>query len=732
MLIADERDSLRKTRNRKDENGVMEKWSNHVSKSTKRCIAVLACVICGAILTAIYIAEPQALEHYGEGTVLLDRNGMPLRIALGEDDQDCRPVHYTAISPWAVSALIAAEDKRFERHHGIDPLAIVRAATQNFTRRRRVSGASTISTQVIRLSEPRPRTFTTKIIETFKAFNMELALDKPAIIEQHLNRAPFGGNLTGIEAAGRVYFDKSAGDLTLAEAAMLAGLPQSPSRLRPDRHPQAAHRRMLYVLDRMLAAGFITAEQYTSAMLQPLEARPHPRPFRAPHFSDLILKHYPDSTGNLRTTLDTDLQSMTENTMAKHMPVLRGQGINSAAIVILEVETGAVRALTGSPDYFDNRQAGMVNGALAERSPGSALKPLIYAMALDQGIITPGYVIDDSPMLLRDTAPSNFDNSFRGAVSVREALVLSLNIPALKVTAMVGLRDTIDRLRELGLATLSRPAEQYGLNLALGGGEVTLLDLANAYACLARGGTYRPYRLLEEERELTSDRKLLSAEAAFMIADMLGGQERSADIFGHIADAELPRVAWKTGTSSGFRDAWTIAWNPEYVVGVWLGNHDGSGSPSLIGAKSAAPLAGELFRQITRGASAAWFQPPQGLQNRELADGSQEWHIPGISARQQDIQVQPEQLRIASPVNGSEFRLIDSPHIDQTITLQASGAAVNDVLHWFANGIYIGRTQAEQPLRWQLQPGEWIFICSTATGKRICSTILVRQDGQKL
>ncbi len=701
---------------------MIESQRRAATRCRKGLLLILWCA--AAVCAAIVFLRPNELPPALAGTVLLDRDGLPLRVRLSADDRDLRPVDIASVSPWVVQALVAAEDQRFFRHPGIDPLALARALRQNLLYRRRVSGASTLSTQVVRLAEPRPRTPRTKLIEAVKALDLEQRQDKQAILGQYLDRAPFGGTLHGIESAARSYFDKSAADLTLAEAALLAGLPQAPSRLRPDRHPDAAGRRMRYVLDRMVANGFITHAQRTQALRQPLLPPALSRPFHAPHFCDLVLLRHPETTGTLRTTLDSGLQQAVEAIVARHLRDLSRDRVTDVAVVVLEVETGAVRALVGSPDYHHRAHHGMVNSALALRSPGSTLKPLIYGLALEQGLLTPGALLDDSPMILRDTTFANFEPSFRGEVSVRDALVLSLNIPALRVTSRVGLRETLDLLHALGLATLDRPVESYGLGIALGGGEVRLLDLVNAYACLARGGRHRPYHLLEGEADTEAEFRVFSPETAFLLADMLGGSERSLDLFGHVGDARLPRLAWKTGTSSGLRDAWTLAWNPDFVVGVWLGNHDGAGSPALVGARAAAPLAGDIFRHLGRADAGRWFTPPDGLRQRELADGTREWYVPGISAAPPPPRrTSGDRLQIASPASGSLFRLNSDLRQAQSIPLRARGNADGASLHWFANGNHLGGSTGA--LEWPLQPGEWNLTCVSPQGDRASVSIRV-------
>ncbi len=713
--------------------------------------------------------DTSRLEDYPAGTVLTDCRGTPMRISLGEADQDCRPVQAAEVSDWATKAIIAAEDKRFKSHKGVDLLAIMRAVGQNVWYGRRISGASTLSTQVIRLAEPRPRTLKTKLVETFKAFQMECRLSKNEILQQHLNRAPFGSNRTGIESASRLYFGKSAAALSLPEAALLMGLPQAPTRHRPDLNPASAKKRMAYVLERMKRCGYISEEIQLASLAFPVNVKMKPRPFEAPHFCDYLLKNHAQE-GTVKTTLDLRIQRQVEQVLEVHSKGLKQSSIHGAAVVVLDVETGALRAMAGSPDYFDRQHDGMVNCAIAERSPGSALKTFIYAMALEQGMITPEAKLEDSPMVFRDRSPVNFDEKYYGEVSVREALVHSLNIPALKLAREIGQKRVVEKLREVGLNTLTRPAEEYGLTIALGSGEVRLLDLANAYACLARGGIYKQIQMVEYESKGRStdpqeptvhtecnknkrtsgsagqiekqtfnsrcsvslegcanvqdidQSRLYSEETAYLVADILGGDERNVDIFGSASDAPLPRIAWKTGTSSGFRDAWTMAWNPEYVVGVWLGNPDGSGSPKLVGAVSAAPIAGDIFRGLYAGKASPWYRRPETVKEIVLADGARDLYVPGISIIEEKGAIS-DQLQIISPVDGSRYKPLNTLE-RQEIELRARGAG-EEKLHWFASGQYLGFTDAQTPLYWPLQKGEWQLTCSSGNGATVSASISV-------
>ena len=602
----------------------------------KKLIALGAVVLVAGFALAWWLFPfPMAeLEHYPAAVVLTDRTGVPLRVRLGPADTDCRPLHQVDPDSWIAKALVAVEDQRFWRHPGVDPLAILRAVSQNLGHARRISGASTLTTQVIRQLEPRPRTLTTKLIEGFRALQLERRLTKPEILEQYLNRVPFGSNLVGIEAASRRYFGKAPRQLSLAEAALLAGLPQSPSRLRPDRFPERARRRQQFVLQRMQACGMITETQRLAALAQPLAVHRVPYPFLAPHFSETVLAWQPPATPGARdatasaagadgftrtSTLDAQLQNRVENLVAQHRDEWRQAGVFGASVLLLDVATGEIRVWIGAPEYRDQTHQGQVNGALAPRSPGSALKPFAYALAMEQGLLTPRTVLADVPRKFRDYQPENFDGTFCGLVSAREALILSLNFPVLGVVEEVGQARFYELLRRLGLDTLKRPAEEYGLGLAVGDGEVRLVDLVNAYACLARGGEWRPWRAEAARQDGGTDAvRLLSPATCWLIADMLSGDERAMNATGHRAAVSLPKLAWKTGTSAGFRDAWTLAWNPAYVIGVWLGNPDGRPAAALVGAQLAAPLAWEIAAELYRGKDAPWYVKPAALQPRAV------------------------------------------------------------------------------------------------------------------
>ena len=740
-----------------------------------------------ALFTAAWFLFPfprAELSRYPAAMILTDREGAPLRMRLGPHDVDCRlQYHPDVTNDWIGKAIVAAEDKRFWSHHGLDPLALGRAMFQNLTGRRVVSGASTLSTQTIRLMHPRRRTVLAKVLELFRALQLERILGKAAILEQYLNRAPFGANLIGIEAASRRYLGKEPGDLSLAEAALLAGMPQSPTRFRPDRFPERARKRQGYVLDRMQALGMITAGQRAFAAAQPIVLRTDAYPFEAPHFCDLVLDEWNEAArgeggGMLQTTLDPKLQRLAEETLRRHAATLAPEQVFGGAVVILEVKSGAVRALVGSPDYHDTTHAGQVNGATSPRSAGSTLKPFAYALALDQGRITPGLMLADVPRVFKDFTPVNFDGRFTGLVPARAALMMSLNIPALTLVEQEGVADFLRLLRSLGFGTLKKPALTYGLGLALGNGSVRLLDLANAYACIARGGEWQSYRLREGESESRHypRRHIFSPEASWLISEMLSGDERAATTTGHRADVRLPRVAWKTGTSSGFRDAWVVAFNPDYVVAVWLGNPDGHPSPALVGAKAAVPVMWDLVRGLYPANDAPWFAKPPGIKSRHVCAvsgapvgahcqvTSEDWAIEGVSSakpcpvhrvreakdavsnegRLEVVEEWPPEvaaflqscgdsvapplcrpglsarrvevpLRLVSPIDGTVLKKIDGLTVDQRLPLKVE-ARGSETLYWFVDNQLVAQGSESTPVSWPVERGRHVVVCCSASG----------------
>ncbi len=538
--------------------------------------AITSCsvlVVCLALYTVVLCAFPfpyKKINNIRYSKCVLDKNGQLLRVFTVTDDSWLMPVELNEVNPYFIKATLSIEDKRFMKHHGVDIFAAARAAKLNITNKKIISGASTISMQTIRLLEGRKRSFLNKVIEAVHAVRLETLYSKDRVLKLYFEIAPYGGNISGVKAASLRYFQKYPKDLTLAECALLAGLPQSPSRLRPDRHPERAKKRRDMVLFNMLKDGLITAKQYDKAKHEPVLVKVHPFPFNAPHFTDFINKRYA-ADKNVVTTLDSNIQHFAELTLKEIVEELRPQGVTNGAVVVIENATGKIRAMVGSSDFFSKEDSGQVNGALSKRCPGSTLKPFTYALGFDAGLYTPRMVLADVPVQYDGYSPLDYDKEFRGPVTVREALVESLNIPAVEVLDSIGYRKLYLFLKDAGISTLNKPPQYYGLALTLGSADVNLLVLTNAYAALARLGVYKPYHFIESD-DLSVSKRILSEGACYLVSDILSDTKRLEAIGVYRDEKIRPKIAWKTGTSYGHKDAWTVAYNSEYTVGVWIGN----------------------------------------------------------------------------------------------------------------------------------------------------------------
>ena len=591
-----------------------------------RLLLLTALLTFGAWLGISFVPLPRGItEPPASGLEFLDRHGRTLRELRDGQEQFSRTAAEGEIPTVLMQATLAAEDQRFWSHNGVDWRATLRAAWQLVRNGRIVSGGSSITQQLVKLAEPRPRTFRTKLIEAAQALRLEREWDKPRILAAYLNRLDYGNLRAGSDAAARHYFDKAPADLSAAEAAFLAGLPQAPSRLNPRARFAGAKRRQEWILGRMHALGWLTSEDYTRALAEPLQLAPPRREFAAPHFVDLLLeREAPDTSRPQRvtTTLDLELNRFVEQTLRSQFARLREQQVGNGAAVVLDNRTGAVLALVGSEDYFAPA-AGQVNGAWAPRSAGSTLKPFTYALAFERGA-TPASIVADVPCEFSTAtgvfAPVNYDRHCHGPVRHRLALANSLNIPAVRVLDELGGAAVLHaRLRACGLTTLAQPAEHYGLGLTLGNAEVRLLELANAYACLARLGEWRPWRLLEGAGDYKSPTRVISREAAWLVADVLADNRARALAFG----LETPLrfdfpVACKTGTSTDYRDNWAVGYTPEFTVAVWAGNFDGSPMRGVSGVTGAGPVLHTIFQNLRTRFGTTWFEPPTGWVQREV------------------------------------------------------------------------------------------------------------------
>jgi len=555
-----------------------------------------------------------------QSIALLDRNGIPLRETRVEE-RFSRELALEEVPRHVVNAVLAAEDKRFFRHRGVDWMATARALVTGLGRGRITSGASTITQQLVKTSERRPRTLSAKLIESVIALRLEQLWPKDRILAAYLNRIDFGNLNIGLASAADYYFDKPVADLSDAEAAFLAGLPKNPRRLNPHVALEAARHRQEIVLGRMRANGWLDESRFERAQVEALVIRPPARRFRAPHFVELVLQQPRESTpAELQTTLDVRLNEQVEKILRDRLSQLADQNVRNGAAVVIDNASGDVIALVGSENYFAPG-TGQVNGAWAQRSAGSTLKPFTYLLALERGA-TPATMVADVrtsfPSADGFYRPENYNRRCYGPVRYRTALASSLNIPAVKVLLAAGGPEALhERLRLCGLTTLNRSAEVYGLGLTLGNCEGRLLEITNAYASLARLGEYRPWRVLSTSP--TSARRYSRPELVWQIADIMSDNSARTLAFGMNSALRFDYpVACKTGTSTDFRDNWTIGFTPEFSVGVWVGNFDGAPMREVSGVTGAGPILHAIFDCLhaTRGTS--WYRTPAGIVERNV------------------------------------------------------------------------------------------------------------------
>lgn len=547
-------------------------------------------------------------------TLVFDRNGRLMQAFISSDDMWRIKTPLNQISPYLQQSLLGIEDRSFYWHPGVNPLALVRAIRQNIAAGRIVSGGSTLTMQIARLMEPKRRTLGAKVWEVLRAFQLELRYSKRRLLEIYYNIAPYGGNIEGAAAAAWLYFGKEPSQLSLGEAALLTALPNSPTSCRPDANPGKARAARNNVLGRLRQDGVITKNAYNEALREEIPGRRRSFPRIAPHFCRDLKADFPGQS-RIYATLDSRTQEVAEDLLRMHLDRLRTEGITNGAIAVLDNQRHEIAAMVGSGDFDDAWSAGQVNGAVAPRSPGSALKPFIYALALQKGLITPAQYLEDVPTDFSGYAPENYDRSFSGIVSARAALERSLNLPAVFLEQALGDGNLYELLQRVDLTGL-RPRNQYGLSIALGGCEVSLLDLTALYSAFACGGEYvRPKRA--DVDPAAAGIQLFEPGTSYLITDILTGLRRP-DLPSCWEFTSLPRVAWKTGTSYGHRDAWSIGYNPRYTIGVWLGNFSGTGARNLIGAEVAAPILFELMNNICRGKQIAWFKEPPAVARREV------------------------------------------------------------------------------------------------------------------
>lgn len=683
-------------------------------------IALLSCLIQGG-------GEAFSLTPSKQ---IYDRRGAPVRGFLSEKQTYYRPVALSDVSPWLIAAAVAAEDKRFFSHAGVDVQAVLRAAWQNTAGGKVVSGASTITQQLVRAIEPRPKTLWGKASEAWDALVLERQLTKEEILGEYFNLLELGNLTQGVEAASLFYFGVNAADISLAQASFLAGLAKSPTYYNPLKHFARAQKRQRYVLKRMKEEGFIDEEMYALALEEPVELRAQARPFDAPHFARFLYPFIAPETADVTSTIDRELQLYAEGLVKNYISRMKEENVTNAAVVVLENATGAVLAYVGSADFYDENHHGQVDGARALRQPGSALKPFAYAVAFEKGVLTPAALLADEDTFFEGGfRPRNYDESYHGLVSARTALASSYNIPAVKAAELIGTSALLTLLRAAGLASLDKPADFYGLGLALGNGEVRLLDLTNAYAALARGGVYRPVMLATAPAIILpgKDGRILDENTAYLVTDILKDNNARAPAFGLNSALSVPfELAAKTGTSKDYKDNFTLAYTPRWTVGVWVGNFDASSMQKVSGITGAGPIMHDLAVYLNEKYPSAPFQTPAGVTRALACTQSGLLAGPTCKHTKEEVFLTPKMpavcdgkhvslstgLQIVSPEEGDVFKWDPSvPPASQQLKLSA--ACAGQTCTWEMDGKTLSGTACEA--WWQLVPGK--HTAAVACGK---------------
>lgn len=650
-------------------------------------------VIAFAIISWILPFPLDRLDRWPASPRVTDRTSREILAITGRDEQWRFPVQLGHISPWIIQATIAVEDERFYHHHGVDAISLARAAWQDLSAGHIVSGGSTLTMQVCRMMDNQPRTWHAKLTEMFRSLQLERTRDKHAILETYLNTAPYGRNLRGVQAAAWTWFGKPADDLSLAEAALLAGLPQSPSRYRPDRFPDRAMARRETVLRRMVELGMIDDQQRQLAASKPVTIQYRRKPVEATHAGWLALQRRPAGG---RTTIDPRLQTELERLIADHTHVLPAN--TDIAAVVIDIATGDVVALVGSADPA-NPAAGQVNGATARRSPGSALKPFIYAAGFEARRLAPDSILYDIPIDRSGWSPANFDRTFRGQVTAGEALRKSLNVPAILVAEGTGISRCIGLVQAAGVDLPCGAAHRSGLSIAVGGAEVRLLDLTNAYATIGRSGTWQQPRLFLDDPVQT--RSVLDPNVCTAIDDILSSHQRRPGGMEQLAPHDVPWFMWKTGTSSGRRDAWALGHNHKVAVGIWTGRFSGLGDADLTGKQCAEPLLARVFDLPMLRTQA---EPPP----------ARPWLV------SQPLPTPPECAKsptILTPRAGSTFIAVNGRAVIRPRLSRPTSVT------WFLNGLQV---QDDAAARLTLSPGRYELRCVDAAGAASAVMFAVR------
>lgn len=720
-----------------------------------RRVAVVALAFCVVVRILPYAAPIRAADvvQDSQSIEFTDRSGLPLGTILSRDQEHTASVDLAHVSPLFLRAIVAAEDGRYYNRGPVDFVSLARAAWQAVQYRRVVSGGSTIPMQLARMLYGLPSTVPGKAEQIWFAWRVAAGMDRDRILEAYINRLPMGGNVYGVEAAARTYFGASSAGLDLAQASLLAALPNDPSGLDPYDHAAALGARQRYVLDRMVTSGYITADAAARAAAEHVAFAPRRNGIvAAPHFMFWLAGQAPKNTAQVRTTIDRPLQKFVEEQVRQVMRDLSKRNVRDASVLVIDNATGQVLAYVGAPDYFDDASGGRNDGVQALRQPGSTLKPFLYEQALETRAIHPNTILADVPVhyalpgnLLY--SPTDYSSGYAGPVRVRIALADSLNVPAVRVLERVGVPGFLDRLHELGFEHLDKSPDYYGLGLTLGGGEVSLFELARAYVTIAREGRAIPLSATLSPSIVASRGSgdtVGSTTEWQLITDILADDHARARAFGVQSSLSLPfPAAVKTGTSSDFRDTWTVGYTNDYTVAVWVGNFDGQPMHRVSGVAGAAPLWNRIMLHLYESREPLPFPPPYGLSLHPICAVTglrptstcrsivEEYLYPedvaayGASAspslgREYDqwLAIAPSTdvpaLRIVRPSNGSYFVLTDDPIELQRLAFESAGPASAPV-RWTLNGKLVAQIDAREPYFWRLRPGAYTLVARSGS-----------------
>lgn len=548
-------------------------------------------------------------------TIITDANGEIVNAYLTKDQKWRMKTELNEISPLLRKTIIAKEDKYFYRHPGVNPIAVIRALANNIFHFRRTSGASTITMQVAKALSPHKRTYATKLVEMFRAVQLEMRYSKDEILQLYLNLVPYGGNIEGVKAASFLYFKKAPDHLSLAEITALSIIPNRPSSLVIGKNNNLIIRERNKWLSRFAAEKVFTPKEIEDALAEPLNASRSTVTHYIPHLSYKLRSAVKEDL--IKTNINLNTQLKIEKLTEDYVRALKLNNIKNAAVIVVDNHTHKIISYIGSAGFYDTTDGGQVNGAAAIRQPGSTLKPLLYGLCMDEGILTPKTMLTDVPVNYNGYAPENYDQKFNGYVTVEYALEHSLNIPAVKSLRLLGKDKLISKLIDADFRQVQKDQSKLGLSMVLGGCGANLEQLTGLFSAFANNGIYQQPSLLQNKKE-GPKKQLLSPAAAYMLTEILSQVNRPDFPLNWSSTEHMPKIAWKTGTSYGRRDAWSIGYNKEYTVGVWVGNFSAVGVPDLSGANTATPLLFKIFNTIDYNNDKEWFSPPRNLDIRQV------------------------------------------------------------------------------------------------------------------